>query len=617
MSTQPSRQTSLLTIDNMGFMLDRLGRDCAPLQFLRELTQNSIEAILKLPEKQGEIRWDVDWTQFDLRRDGIYKLAVIDTGIGMTGPEMVKYINQLSSSSNQQSHEGNFGVGAKIAAATRNHIGLIYLSWVAGAGAMIHLWRDPRTGQYGLRRFELPDGTFNDWLPIESSVKPDIVGDHGTMVVLLGNEDDEHTIRAPIGTPSPSRWIAKYLNTRYFRFPEDVVIKAREGWENPRSDGDRNLLRNVVGQKSYLDDHSVKRGTLQLSDAAAHWWVLKDESALTQNSGFINSSGHVAALYRDELYEVETSRAGVARLQQFGVILGYNRVVIYVEPQPAVAGELTTNTARTQLLIDSEPLPWADWAGEFRDNLPVDIRAVIDEAAAAGINRDHAQSIRDRLKQIADLFRLSRYKPAAAGTFFVDDNVPRRGGKVSRETGGGGERGEGGGGNGGGRSGNVYAVFATQTGDPALKIKADPFPAVMWVRVKDGTRQPGFLDDRAATYLKEQNLLQINGDFRVFHDMVERFCKLYSDVPGARPMIEEVVTEWFEQSLVEAVMGVQSLEGASEWSREDITRALSEEALTSAIMPRYHLDFAIRRSLGSKLGSLKPRAQQSTGSAEA
>jgi hypothetical protein len=595
----------------MGFMLDRLGRDCAPLQFLRELTQNSIEAILKLPNQSGEIRWDVDWTQFDLKRDGVYKLAVIDTGIGMTGPEMVKYINQLSSSSTQQSHDGNFGVGAKIAAATRNHVGLIYLSWVNASGAMIHLWRDPRTGQYGLRRFEQPDGTFNDWLPIENSVKPELIGEHGTMVVLLGNDEAEHTMRAPLGTSSPSRWIAKYLNTRYFRFPDGVTLKTREGWENPRNDVDRNLLRHMVGQKAYLDDHAVAQGRVALSDAAAHWWVLREESALTQNSGFINSSGHVAALYRDELYEIETSRPGVARLQQFGVILGYNRVTIYVEPEARAAAELSTNTARTQLLINREPLPWADWAAEFRDNLPSEIRSVIEEAAAAVANRDHAQSIRERLKQIADLFRLSRYRPSPAGTFFVDDNVPRRGGKVRREGGGGRESGNEDSSGAGGREGNVYAVFATQAGDPALKIKADPFPSVMWVRVQDGTRQPGFLDDRAATYLKEQNLLQINGDFRVFHDMVERFCKLYSDVPGARSTIEEVVTEWFEQSLVEAVMGVQSLEGASEWSREDITRALSEEALTSAVMPRYHLDFAIRRSLGSKLGSLKPRAQQS------
>lgn len=611
MSAQPSRQTSLLTIDNMGFMLDRLGRDCAPLQFLRELTQNSIEAILKLPTKTGEVRWDVDWVQFELNRDGVYKLAVIDTGIGMTGPEMVKYINQLSSSSNPQSHEGNFGVGAKIAAATRNHVGLIYLSWVEGSAAMIHLWRDPHTGQYGLRRFELPDGTFNDWLSIDNMVKPDMIGDHGTMVVLLGNDANEHTMRAPTGTPSPSRWIAKYLNTRYYQFPSGITVRAREGWENPRTDSDRNLLRQIIGQKAYLDEHAATSGSMPLTGATAHWWVLKDETALSQNSGFINSNGHVAALYRDELYEIEISRAGVARLQQFGIILGYNRVAIYVEPTSGHEGELTTNTSRTQLLMNSAPLPWAEWAAEFRDNLPAPIRAIIEEAAAAGTNRDHAQSIRDRLKQIADLFKLSRYKPSPTGKYLVDDDVPRRGGKAARQTG---ETHDGDGDGiskgAGGRAGNVYAVFATQTGEPALKIKADPYPTVMWVRVQDGTRQSGFLDDRAATYLREQNLLQINGDFRVFHDMIDRFCKLYSDVPGARPTIAEVVTEWFEQCLMEAVMGVQSLEGASEWSRDDITRAVSEEALTAAIMPRYHLDFAIRRSLGSKLGSLKPRSTQ-------
>jgi hypothetical protein len=614
MSKQSTRRTSPLTVDNMGFMLDRLGRDCAPLQFLRELTQNSIEAILKQPSKTGEIRWDVDWNHFDLKRDGVYKLAVIDTGVGMSGPDMVKYINQLSSSSSRQSHEGNFGVGAKIAAATRNHAGLIYLSWVDGSGAMIHLWRDPSTGQYGLRRFEQPDGTYNDWLAIDNAVKPDMIGDHGTMVVLLGNDEAEHTMRAPIGAASPSRWIAKYLNTRYFQFPGGVIVRAREGWESPRSDGDRNLLRAVTGQKAYLDEHAVASGRLSITDATAHWWVLKDEPALSQNSGFINSNGHVAALYRDELYEVETARAGVARLQQFGVILGYNRVVIYVEPKASRARELTTNTARTQLLIQSEALPWADWAAEFRDSMPQEIRSVIEEAAAAGARRDHAQTIRERLRQIADLFKLSRYRPAPVGDYLVDSDVPRRGGKTQGE-GDGGRGGDGARTGGGGRSGNVYAVFATQNGDPALKIKADPFPNVMWVRLQDGTRQAGFLDDRAATYLKDQNLLQINGDFRVFHDMIDRFCKSYRDVPGARPIVEEVVTEWFEQSLIEAVMGVQSLEGASEWSREHIDRALSEEALTAAIMPRYHLDIAIRRSVGSKLGSVKPRTNSSVAEA--
>ena len=34
-----------MTVDKVSFLLDRLGQDCSPLQYLRELTQNAIEAI--------------------------------------------------------------------------------------------------------------------------------------------------------------------------------------------------------------------------------------------------------------------------------------------------------------------------------------------------------------------------------------------------------------------------------------------------------------------------------------------------------------------------------------------------------------------------------------------
>ena len=67
-----------------------------------------------------------------------------------------------------------------------------------------------------------------------------------------------------------------------------------------------------------------------------------------------------------------TGRSGTARLQQFGVIFGYRQVVIYVEPH-ANETRLTTNTARTNLLINNEPLPWADWAAEFREKMPSEI----------------------------------------------------------------------------------------------------------------------------------------------------------------------------------------------------------------------------------------------------
>ena len=40
-----AKHTSEMQVANIGFLIDRMGKDAHPLQFLRELTQNSIEAI--------------------------------------------------------------------------------------------------------------------------------------------------------------------------------------------------------------------------------------------------------------------------------------------------------------------------------------------------------------------------------------------------------------------------------------------------------------------------------------------------------------------------------------------------------------------------------------------
>jgi hypothetical protein len=600
-SVAAGAHTLEMEVANTGFMLDRLGEDCAPLQFLRELTQNSIEAIQHLPGPEGEIIWDVDWNRYELT--GTYKIACIDTGIGMTGEEMLEYINKLSSSMHVQAFEGNFGVGAKIAAATRNHAGLIYLSWKDGVGYMTHLWRDPLTGKYGLQQLARPDGTFGHWARVDDAIKPDVIGDHGTMVILLGNDPDADTMQAPQEASSPSRWVARYLNTRYFRFPEGVRLRAREGWEYPRSNTDTNVLRRVTGQEEYLQQHSESSGSVALTNAKAHWWILKDESALSQNSGFIASSGHISALYQNELYEMLTGRAAVARLQLFGVIFGYNRVVVYVEPE-VTQEQLKSNTARTHLLINREPLPWADWAAEFRAAMPDEIEQLMESVIAGSSSADHKQAIRERLRQIRDLFKLSRYRRTPAGVTKATEDAP--GGKTGESTPTNGSGGRSGGK--GGRAGDIYALFIADDGDPADAVNSDVIPDVVWVTTDDGTRLPDFLEDRAAKYLPEKNLLQINGDFRVFTDMEDRWCSQYSEVASARTVVRDVVREWFEQALVEAVLGVQALHGSQEWPIDAMARAMSEEALTAAVMQRYHIDVAVKRALGAKLGTLKDKA---------
>ena len=57
-SVGSSDTTLEMKVANMTFMLERLAQDCAPLQFVRELTQNAIDSIVALGGKHGEIRWD-------------------------------------------------------------------------------------------------------------------------------------------------------------------------------------------------------------------------------------------------------------------------------------------------------------------------------------------------------------------------------------------------------------------------------------------------------------------------------------------------------------------------------------------------------------------------------
>lgn len=599
-----------MKVDNVAFLLDRLGQDCAPLQFLRELTQNSIEAIERTGAG-GSIAWDVDWHAYDLSNTKTMKLTIIDTGDGMTPEEMQEFINQLSSSGAVQSMTANFGIGAKIAAATTNPAGVIYQSWKNGDGFMIQLEKDTQSGEYGLRQWELADGSYAHFLPLDDEVKPDEIEIHGTKVILCGASDTENTMVAPKGAASPSRWFTKYINTRYFAFPEGVTVRAREGWEHPREDKDRNNLRTLTGQKQYLDKHSTASGVHELESARVHWWILKDEPARNNNSGFIESSGHAAALYQNELYDRATARAGTARLQNFGILFGMQFVVLYIEPLPGGDVLLTTNTARTTLLQGGETLPWSDWAYEFRQNMPKELAVFVNKKAGSSEKKDHLKTIKDRLASIMDLYKVSRYRPMPQGTYLSDESTSVNSGQSFAS----GRKSKGGGGVGSavgstakgardGETGNIYHLFQKKGGKESERTHSDPFPIVRWVSVKDGTREEGYMADRAAKYLQDQNTLFVNADFRVFQDMIERLSSPKSKDfgQGIRSVVENTVHAWFEQALIETVIGVQQLKDSKEWTPNAISEALSEEALTTAVMQRYHIHNACRRELGSKLG---------------
>lgn len=597
MSATP-RDTLPMSVADMTFMVNKLGEDCSPLQYIRELTQNAIDAVQQLPDgAAGEVIWDVNWSHYTL--DNVFKLCCIDTGVGMTGPDMVEYINKLSSSLHQQSSGGNFGVGAKIAAAPRNPHGIVYMSWKDGAGHMIHLWFDPEEKVYGLKRWPKNHGEF--WTPVSSDLKPDQIKDHGTMVVLLGKSDDDNTMDPPTDTPMRSRWILRYLNTRYFRFPQSITVRSREGWEIPRPDS-HNFLRVVEGQGAWLDRKAITKGNVELADAKVHWWIL---SATTdRDSGHYAPGGHVAAVYQNELYEMAYGRAGIARLQAFGVIFGPDRVVIYVEPRSTADRPVVPNIARTQLMAGSEPLDWSAWAAEFREKMPAEIAALQEEIGAQAGDHDYKKAISERLKQIKDLLRFMRFRPTKGGSAAIDPVATIPGG-MPTSSGGAAADDNRLPGKKGGRAGDLYALFAESSPLEAEAVDTIAEPEPIWVSVEKGTRSPPDLDDRAAKFLLQQNKLIINGDFRVFIDMIERWTQLYKHIPGAQATVQHAVEEWFQQQLVETVVSAQALKRTGRWSLDELSKLWSEEALTASVLPRWHIDQSIKRQLGHRLGSLK------------
>jgi len=57
------------------------------------------------------------------------------------------------------------------------------------------------------------------------------------------------------------------------------------------------------------------------------------------------------------------------------------------------------------------------------------------------------------------------------------------------------------------------------------------------------------------------------------------------------------VYSWYEQALVESVLGMRAPRNSKEWSDRDIEKALSSEALTAAVVQRYHIIGATRDTL--------------------
>lgn len=590
-------KTLPMKVKNLPFLLEQINREAGPLQQIRELVQNSIEAIEKRGG-HGEIILDCDQ---GYAAGGLYKLAVIDTGIGMSASELEDYLNNLSSSGNEQSAEGNYGVGAKLVVLPRNMEGIIYMSWRDGVGHMVQLHHNAETGEFGLQEFQ--DGEFCKRL--SSSAKPKrispdgsffgsktvepIIDQHGTVTVLLGNSIEENTMVAPRNTTCPERWIVRYINTRWFELPSFVTIKARDGFHKDPSKW--NKIRPARGQKWWLENNSESSGMVQLTDAEAYWWVLNEKND-TEGGTFL-AGGHAGAIYQRELYEVVT---GPARLQQFGAVFGHKRVVIYVRPIAAQDREVTTNLVRTQLLMNDEALPWQRWTSEFRAKLPEEIRTLEAATMAQSDDSQNKDNYLKRIKAIREFYTYDTFRLNPSGAHTASPGA-------GNKTVGGATNGTGKGVR-SNKSNNPYENHCEGDTDRVDRINSASPPVVHWVSSKTKTRDPADMENSAAKYLDDQNHLLINADFPVFEYMTNRMIINHSSTPDDAIHVTSAVREWYEQVLVETILRVKGLKkiGDTSWNYQSIAKLWSEECLTASVMAVQMINEKILWSIRQKLG---------------
>lgn len=433
-------------------LIERTYRESGQFQWVRELLTNSIEA------GATRVEFSVEWQAVENK--GIYRRVIADNGSGMTSEQLVEFFNTFGGGGKPigGAHD-NFGVGSKTSLLPWNRYGMVVISWVNGDASMIWVKQDAASEEYGLK-VERCAGPFGeerlepvydpyydpdhgcDW----SLVKPKWIDDHGTVVVLLGNNPTDDTVEGdPNRDEKDTKGIPKYLNRRFWKIPEGLEVFVDEFRTNERANWppseeiaygpvepgrDRRINHRQIQGGLYHIEYPIARfdkggisgkGTVTLRDGTEIDWYLweGDRPAVHTHAA---QQGYIAALYANELYDTSTHHS---TFRLFGVSDGTVRQKLWLIIRPVVdpAGKhgVYPKTDRNSLLIKGGPnaggaLPLNEWAAEFSENMPNELIAALGSARRNSISNLEDDNWRERLAEKFEArWRLSwlRAKPGA------------------------------------------------------------------------------------------------------------------------------------------------------------------------------------------------------------
>lgn len=613
-------------------LIERTYREGGTFQWVRETYINTSEAGATRTE------YGVEWQAVE--NLGVYRRVIADNGSGMTASQLTEFFNTFGGGGKPIGgiHE-NFGVGAKTALLPWNRYGMVVISWVDGDASMIWVMCDPVTGEYGLKIEEVYDGDGEmtldevyepyddeehgcDW----ATVKPDWIGDHGTVIVLLGNDPTDDTVMGdPNREEGDIKGISSYLNRRLWELDDGVEVyvdelrtQDRSLWADseliahgpqPQSGPDRRTnRRSIQGARFYIEYPSGSKdgkleasGSVGLSDGTeVEWFLWNGPRPAVQSYAAI--AGYISVLYNRELYDITSHHS---TFRSFGVSEGSVRSRLWLIARPPVAGDdvkrgVYPRTDRNSLLLRGgpragEPLPINDWGNEFADQMPAEILEAIKASRAGESGTIDDETWRVRLaERFGSRWRIPKLRRRKGGALTVDAtqdgaDPTKRKRKKKRN----------GGGAGGGRGGTGGAVnTGSDSGQQAAKelLVAGGIPR--YRKVQADAVAPGMLAAwQANDPVFKEGAVLLNVEHPVLVAEIEHWQSQYPDQYADE--IAKDVTDIYGEIAVAKIAHSEHLKGTlpSKVVEDDLR---SEAALTMALLGLIAEEAVIAPRIGGK-----------------
>lgn len=588
---------SALRVADEAFLVATTIDRCPKTMMIRELFMNAVEAAVQAPEDAQVIEIRA------LQLGGVHKLAIRNTGPGMTSEQLHRMCDIAASIGKDMGLDGNFGMGAKVASLPSNKFGLRYRSNCRGVVSEVILGQ--RDGIYGRIRRHNEHGELEEVFDVTEATlaEGDDLSRDWTEVVLFGNHADQDTVRDPYdGNPAQNgQWLADYLYHRFYRLPVGIEVRFQPGTH--KLDGNR-LFRTIPDRAYPLGE---SESVTCSNGIVLHYFLDPPRENSGHNrsvSGAITTDVSTCALvHRNELYSLKRGRQWTLDAPLYGIPFGAKHISVHVE-LPDDASVLPEQYRQFLRYRDGEQrqVDVRDFADLVRDHRPEWLIEAINSFAPS--DSGGTGEIRDELQKLLNNLRVRSESPSVAlnGELAVDSGM----GTAVKP-----ERAEG-----SGREGDTTDprvgfddLLAVPTGAKraTMSLNAERAPEITLLR-EDADIQEKGLRGRAAKFYREAGQLFVNMNYPAIHAMRQQLELEYASHPDpeiTRNLAKELAERTIIGRVGRAVVYALAKQLNREWLPEDVARAHTSESLSLAADDYLDAMQNARRRMGIALRTVK------------